>query len=451
MSHVFNVEDFIHLNSFYSNPQCRRVVRDLYKSKCKSCDEEIVGDDYHVAHIISRSHPELMEKYLPGLDVDNLLNLKLSCPTCNLKESNFVLDTPILTHNFNVSAKAISLRLKSILEKLNSNEKQIAISSVDSKICTTILHIEIDEIRRNSSDWHGALAIPQRYLDDRTRTAMAQAFGADAHGFSLYETLAEALHYLNDSVQVNGTTYSCRGKRKPAWWVKAHSHLWSETRGRQSIEDAIRSAGLTDIVLLDPDELSERQGLWIPLRNESQRWFYDVIGTIIRTNRKIDRQRSKRYVVLAENEWYWLNDCFDRLTYVEAGIGVSTPRLKAPEAFVHFTSDKGKLHIHDEGQNVPDEIKEICRSASEASVWCDGTVMRTGKLKSWLARAFDLAELGACKVTGPDLIRIGDIQTQWKWVPPLPRLKGKTREQIRNEYDANYASKSRRKKYSNAS
>jgi hypothetical protein len=55
MNRVFQIDAFGRFNSFYGKPECRFVVLNLYKGICQSCDAKIVGDAYHVAHIIAHS------------------------------------------------------------------------------------------------------------------------------------------------------------------------------------------------------------------------------------------------------------------------------------------------------------------------------------------------------------------------------------------------------------
>ncbi|NDI85478.1 HNH endonuclease [Undibacterium crateris] len=441
MNRVFQIDAFGRFNSFYGKPECRFVVLNLYKGICQSCDAKIVGDAYHVAHIISRTHPTLMEKYFPGLDVDNLLNLQLSCPSCNLKVSNFVLDTPLLLHTFTCSARAISLRLSSVMARLCSESKPVQMSGVDPKICTDVLHISMGELYDISTDWHGAVVISNDKLKDRIRQEMTLALGYEPDDWAVYSTLTEAIGNFKDLIQVNGSRMSWIGVKKPEWWTEAYARRYSrdgsDIPNSTNKDGSIITDDLADGIYLDQDELNGRQGLWIPLRTETQRWFCDVIGTIVRTRRKLETQTDhKRYVVLDEDAWHSLCDCFEQLTYVESGLGISAKRLKAPEAFMHFAVTDGELYMHDEGRVIPEEVIRLCRVAGETTIWGDGIVLRWTKIKSWLEHGFALAELGAQKAVGPHLVRINDERLQWRWVPQLPRTIGKTRDQVQREAEA---------------
>lgn len=438
MNRVFQIDAFGRFNNFYGKPECRFVVLNLYKGICQSCDAKIVGDAYHVAHIIARTHPALMEKYFPGLDVDNLLNLQLSCPACNLKVSNFVLDTPLLLHTFTCSARAISLRLNSVMVRLCSESKPVQMSGIDPKICTDVLHISMEELYDISTDWHGAVVLSNDKLKDRIRLKMTQVFGCEPDDRTVYSTVEEAIGYFKDRIQVNGSCTSWRGMKKPGWWTKAYARCWGrdgcDIPNSANKDGSIFTVDLADGIYLDQDELNERQGLWIPLRTETQRWFCDVIGTIVRTRRKLETQTDhKRYVVLDEGEWRGLCECFEQLTYVESGLGISTKQLKAPEVFMHFAVTGGKLYMHDEGHVIPEEIIRLCRAAGETTIWGDGTVLRRTKIKAWLERGFALAELGAQKAVGSHLVRIDDEHFRWRWVPQLPQTIGKTRDQVQKE------------------
>jgi hypothetical protein len=136
---------------------------------------------------------------------------------------------------------------------------------------------------------------------------------------------------------------------------------------------------------------------------------------------------------LDEGEWRGLCECFEQLTYVESGLGISTKQLKAPEVFMHFAVTGGKLYMHDEGHVIPEEIIRLCRAAGETTIWGDGTVLRRTKIKAWLERGFALAELGAQKAVGSHLVRIDDEHFRWRWVPQLPQTIGKTRDQVQKE------------------
>jgi hypothetical protein len=76
------------------------------------------------------------------------------------------------------------------------------------------------------------------------------------------------------------------------WWIEACSRCWGHdgcyVPSSANQDGSIFTIDLADGIYLDQDELNERQGLWIPLRTETQRWFCDVIGTIVRTRRKLE-------------------------------------------------------------------------------------------------------------------------------------------------------------------
>ena len=437
MPPVFRVEDFIRHNGFYSKPHCRKVVLNLYEGKCASCPpppREIEGDSFHVAHIIPRSRPDLMEKYFPGLDVDNLLNLKLSCKRCNFRESNFVLDALPLQAALNYSVRLIYSRLESVLIKLKSLVPRIEINGTDTKICTDVLYIDADEISSFASKWHGAVVIPKADLDARVREALNRVFGGEVEDMDMavYHAVEEAMAHFRDHLKIDGLSGSMRSSGNCAWLVEAYECL-RPSHSVQSSAAAVRAAGLIDGIYLDADELDAIGGLVIPLRTETQRWFYEIFATIVRTHHKLETSNNKRYVVLDEHEWLSVCECSEKLRVIESGIGKVSRRLKTLEIVAHFRMCDGELHFGDEDLQVPEDVRRMCRAVATDSIWGDGALVRKSRLRPWLVRAFSITEQAAQRVTGPHLIRIGDELTQFRWMPPLPNLTGKTRGEIQLE------------------
>ncbi|PLZ02814.1 hypothetical protein CY652_07760 [Burkholderia sp. WAC0059] len=387
-----------------------------------------------------------MEKYYPGLDVDNLVNLKLSCTHCNHKERNFLIDSSIaLMHSINSSAGVISLRLHSVLEKLNGSRQAIQMSLIDPRICTNVLHVSHDELKDISSDWRGAMAISRKKLEDRVRQAMKQAF-EEGGAPSIYTTLGEAIDYFRDSIQINGSTVISSGKRQPAWWVEANSYFFSDRGPREPLSEADSAMKAADGIYLDSAEVAELRGMVIPLRTESQRWFRDVFVTIVSLQRKIDSQYKPRHVVLGEHEYRALLDCFQKLTIVASGINGSGRRLKRPETLANFATYQGVLEIYPDSAAIPESVKQLCRAEGETSIWGDGAILSKSQLKSWLANAFHLANMGVQAVTGSDLVRIEDASFGYSWVPPLPNIKGKTRKEVQAEDALKWAPRARGRK-----
>jgi hypothetical protein len=214
------------------------------------------------------------------------------------------------------------------------------------------------------------------------------------------------------------------------WLVEASEYLRSEGHGGKPLAGTRKAIGLIDGVYLDPNEL-KTHGLLIPLRTETQHWFREIFATIVWTQRKLETSSSRRYCASGEREWRPLCDCFEKLSVIEPGIRKVGRRLKAPDIVAHFRLCDDELHFGDENLKLPEEVRRICRPLATDSIWGDGALIRKAKLEPWLARAFSLAEHAAQQVTGPHLIRIGDQRIPYQWVPPLPNLVGKTREEIR--------------------
>ncbi len=445
MNRDFKEEYFVPFNGFYGKSHCRQVVLHLYDGKCATCDRAIDGESFHVAHIIPRSHPDMMRRYFSVLDVDNLLNLKLSCPRCNHGESNFVLDGLPLLGAFNHSAKVISSRLESVLAKLQATVKRIEMSGADSKICTDILYIDVNEVSSFASDWHGAVVVARPGLGARVREALLRTLGEEAADMAVYWAVEEAIGNFQDYLEIDGNNYSIRSTGKRTWLVEATAHLRSESHDVRPLAHTRKAIGLIDGVYLDPEELNTR-GLLIPLRTQTQYWFRKIFATIVWTQRKLDTSSRRQYCALGEREWRSLCDCFEKLSLIESGIGKVGRRLKVPDIVAHFRLCDDELHFGAEDLKIPEEVRGMCRAHATDSIWGDGALIRKSKLKPWLARAFFLAEQAAQQVTGPHLIRIGDERTPYQWVPPLPKLVGKTREEIRLEEASLSIGQGRRRK-----
>lgn len=95
---LINLEDFKHLNGFYSRADARDVVFKMYSSNCQVCGGRILGlSDMWVGHRTPRSHREHFEVLVEGrIDVDNLLNLQPEHSDCNRSKSNFSVQTATL-------------------------------------------------------------------------------------------------------------------------------------------------------------------------------------------------------------------------------------------------------------------------------------------------------------------------------------------------------------------
>ncbi|RQR27297.1 HNH endonuclease [Burkholderia sp. Bp9142] len=434
MSRVFREEKFVQYNGFYGKPHCRSVVFHLYEGECVTCRRQIEGDNFHVAHIIARSHPALMEKYFSYLDVDNLLNLKLSCPRCNSKESNFVVDALMLQGAFNSSARVISSRLDTVLETLQAVVKRIEMNGADPRICTDMLYIDANEIRTLASDWHGALVVPRAELDTRVAEAMRSKLGNDGAEWDTYHAVEEAIGLFRNRMEIRSCcSYSIHSDGSLPWLNEAKGKLFREGEFRP-IRETVQAAGLIEGVYLDPDELSERGGLLFPLRTEVQRWFRDIFATIIQAKHKLDRGARKKYHVLDEHEWRSICECFDKLSIIESGIGKVGRRLRIPDIIAHFGMQQNKLCFGDDNISIPDEVRHMCRAVATDSAWGDGALILKSKFRPWLARAFSIADLAVDQAIGSRLVLVGDERSFCRrWMPRLPKLDGKTREEVRLE------------------
>ena len=440
MSRVLEIAQFLRLNNFYGKPECRTVVRNLYKGVCQSCRADVKDGAFHVAHIIARTHPHLMEKHFPGLDVDNLINLQLSCPSCNMRVSNFVLDSPLLLHAFTRSARAISLRLDTVLAQLNTTAKSISILPYDPRICAEVVCLNIDELTKISIPWHGALVLDKGKLNEIIHSKMAEVFGYSPSGQEVYGAIKESMAYFDDYFTKEGRSMEWRGTKKPVWLTKADAQIRDQDTGAVAFFEAV-----PDGIYLGSEELQARNGFWILLRTEAQRWFSEVFRAIAYIRRQVESQVGHpKYVALNEWDSRDLGETLEKLDYVATNLGSPGRRLLAPTAIAYFSTFQGKLQLHGDEQ-LSDEIKRICLAAGENTIWGDSSVFRRSTLRTWLDKAFSLADLGVQNLRGQEFVRIDD-GPPWRWMPQLPRTTGKTSAQVRLEHEWEEAQRPKRKR-----
>jgi hypothetical protein len=424
MSRVFRQEYFIKYNGFYGKNYCRSVVFSLYNGECVTCRQQIENDNFHVAHIIPRSHPVLMKKYYPDLDVDNLLNLKLSCPRCNIMESNVVVDSLMLQGAFNTSARIIASRLDSVLAKLKAVVRRVEMSGADPRICTDIFFIDAREIRDMvAADWHGALVVPRSKLDARVAEAVRNTLGSDGDDWTTYHAVDEAIGVFRNVMEItSGSSYSIDSDGCLPWLNEVRAMLRRKDE-YISIPERVKDAGLIDGIYVDPDELSARGGMSFPLRTEVQRWFRDIFVTINWAQGKLDRSGKCRYIALDEHEWQAICECFDKLRIIESGIGKVGRRLKIPAVVAHFGLQRNKLRFGEEGISISDEVRRMCAAVATDSVWGGGTLILKATLRTWLVRAFTIADHAVREAVGPRLMLVDDKGSFYRrWVPRLPKL-----------------------------
>ncbi|MDQ4627143.1 HNH endonuclease [Janthinobacterium lividum] len=439
MTRVLEIAHFLRFNNFYGKPECRTVVYNLYKGVCQSCRTDVKDGVFHVAHIIARTHPHLMEKHFPGLDVDNLLNLQLSCPSCNIRVSNFVLDTPLLLHAFSCSARAISLRLDAVLAQLNKAAKSISIPPYDPRICTEVLCMGVDELTKIATHWHGALVLDSGKLNEFIHCKMTEAFGYTPSSTEVYRAVQESVAYFDDYITKEGRSMEWSGKKKPGWWTKASEQVHDQDTG------AILFNALSDGIYLGNNELESRNGFWILLRTEAQRWFSELFRAIAYIRRQVESQVGHpKYVALDECGSRELGGALEKLDYVATNLGNPGRRLLAPTALAYFSTFAGKLQLHGDEQ-LSDDIKRICLAAGENTIWGDSCVFRRSTLRTWLNKAFYLADLGVQNLRGQEFVRVDDASA-CRWMPQLPRTKGKTYAQVRLEHEWEEAQRPKRKR-----
>lgn len=126
-------QDLIRLNGFYNRPDAREIIYKLHKGICSYEQDVLPLESVDIGHIVPRSKPELFSKYFAGLDVDNLINLRLLSKKQNIKNSNYFAPSPLLIFD------SVAYNLRLIKEKLNFEaldfavKKQIKISDLSKK------------------------------------------------------------------------------------------------------------------------------------------------------------------------------------------------------------------------------------------------------------------------------------------------------------------------------
>lgn len=429
MERVLNVERFAGFNGYYTRRECRPFVHALYRGKCVHCTEPVVGNDYHVAHIVPRSYPELMERYFPGLDVNNLLNLRLSCGPCNLKERNFVLDTPVLQHAFHLSAQVIVERFDKVAAKLQPAEPSNAIRADDPLVCQGIVHLDVEQVLSVAGRWRQAVVIQRTgliaLLEREAGPALAQLLSFDVISAALREAFDRFSHHLS----ISGSSMFWSGQRgiSLAWADESLALCRLAVRTRADGHANVET--LPDGDYVDYDNLVHMQGMRVPIRTETQRWFFDIFTTLQKNWQRLDTFAHKRFLVLGESAWENLLKCVERLEMIRYGIRDKSPMAR-PEVVAQFSVYKGELHMHGDPGEVAEDIRALCRNHASENQTDFVTVMRKAALRAWLRKAFRLALSGARQVHQPDLVYLEGVLPMSPWVPALPFVNGLTRAQV---------------------
>lgn len=132
MGFINSAADYQHLNGFYRRAECRELVYLLYKKTCQGCQANLENRrDYVSGHIIPRRFPDEFEKYFPGLDVDNLLNLYLLCTRCNIKQSAYFLAFDhVQGQFFKQSARVIDLRYNRLITHASQDRQALVLRTL---------------------------------------------------------------------------------------------------------------------------------------------------------------------------------------------------------------------------------------------------------------------------------------------------------------------------------
>lgn len=138
--------------------------------------------------------------------------------------------------------------------------------------------------------------------------------------------------------------------------------------------------------------------------------------------------------VLGEHEWSAICECFDQIGAIEAGVGKVGRRLKVPEIVSGFGMEYERLCFYENDISVPDEVRRVCRAIATDSTWGNGVLLLKSKFRPWLTRAFSIADLAVRETIGSQLVLVGDDPSMsHRWMSRLPKLNGKTREEMRLE------------------
>ena len=395
MTGIFNPDDFALYNGFYRKPQCRRIVFGLYKGKCTGCRERIDANNFHVAHIIPRSRPDLMGALYPGLDVDNLLNLWLSCPQCNLRESNYVITGPGLTRSFNIAAGTIARRLPALLAPPAPRPTSPVITKTDALICTSVLQLKPDDVRCMATAWRGALIVPLASLQARVRHAIIETMGEDGAEELSNDAIDEGLGYCRNRLVLREGSYLLTSTGECQWLQDAETIL-QRTIDALDVTKGVRyTIDLLGGVYVDAEELTQCGGLRFPLRSKSQRWFHDIFATLFAAQRKLAAQPRGDYWALSDEDWDDLHRCYDKLREMEVRVRKMGRRFAPPYVCGRFDLSGTQLMLDDNAPNLSAEVRQRCRVIAAQSPYGYGALACKAHIKPWLVRAVALTTRAA--------------------------------------------------------
>lgn len=424
MDHVISLDELRRFNGFYRKPECRQAVFRLFKGVCQFCDRVIEGGVFHVAHVIARSRPALMERYFPGLDVDNLLNLKLSCPSCNLAAGDVILDAPhLLMHTFVLSARAIALRWAAIETRAARPEDVLLdLRGDDRRLCVDVLHLDPTALQQISCVWNGAWVLAEQPLREHISSALAAACGSSPGAALVSATMDDAVNAFDHHLWLSGSSMVGRARYRLAWWLAA----W-EQRSREVCAQGVVRTGerdghgaAPDGIYLDAREIAARDGVWVALRDDTQRWFFRVLRTLKQIRLLVDAHTgAARHVVLDEDRWDALCACQGQLADIEAGLGIVAARRLKPPTAISFGVCDGVFSIGASNADVPPAVARACYAYRDRAYYM-GAVVRRAALKAWLGRAFTLVMAGQQAAAGGPLVRVGDARAA-RWLPRLRR------------------------------
>ena len=104
-------------NGFYTRPNMRKIIYDLYDGKCAVTGQPIALEDADIGHIVPRSRADIFNELYPSLDVDNAINLHLLSSWVNKRNNDAFLPAPLVIHNaVSFAANLDSTKMDAILK-----------------------------------------------------------------------------------------------------------------------------------------------------------------------------------------------------------------------------------------------------------------------------------------------------------------------------------------------